>query len=137
MKKLLFPFLLICMLVILAACSEKDEVSTTEDTNHSFTEFSLDVNYGGNDDYDASYDSDKDALEVSIEDYRTKEELHGDMAFEKLNPLLEKLTFDASTPDDQVIAEVLSVFGLDSGYKEFELDVTFKDGKKAEYKNNQ
>lgn len=137
MKKILLPFILLCVFVILSACSDKDEVSKTEDTKHNFTEFSLDVNYGGNDDYDASYDLEKDSLEVSIEDYRTKEDLRGDMAFEKLNPLLENLTFDATTPDDQVIAEVLSVFGLDSNYKEFDLDVTFKDGKKAEYKKNQ
>ena len=137
MKKASLLLLSLFVLVFIVGCSDKDEVSTSQTTSHNFTEFSLDVNYGGNDDYEANYEVEKDVLEVSIEDYRTKEELRGDMAFDQLNPLLEKLTFDASTPDEAVIAEVLSVFGLDASYKEFDLDVIFKDGGVAEYKRNQ
>jgi hypothetical protein len=122
----------------LAACDDSSDVSTKEQTDspakHHFIEFSLDVDYLNKENYDAEYDQENDKLEASIEDDRNQENLNGNAAYERLNPLLEKLTFDATTPDDQVIAEVLKVFSLDDNYTEFDLEVTFHDGTRAEYK---
>ena len=141
MKKLIF---LTFLTVLLVACGDKEEVNTADNNNnnnnntinltHKFAEFNLEVDYSPNVKYDASFEKDVDGIEASIEDQLNNINLRGNEAYDKLNPLLEKLTFDASTPNEQVIEQVLSTFGLDSNYVEFELDVLYTDGTQKEYR---
>lgn len=135
MKKILLGSTLLCS-IFLAACNDNEEVTNKETESHNFTEFSLDVDYSATESYEASYDKENDdKLEASIEDDRNNKKLDGNKAYDELLPLLEKLKFDASTPDEQVIEEVIKVFNIDENYKEFDLDITFKDGIKSEYKH--
>ena len=142
MKKLI---LLTFLTVLLVACGDKEEVNTADNNNnnnnnntinltHKFAEFNLEVDYSPNVKYDASFEKDVDGIEASIEDQVNNIHLRGNEAYDKLNPILEKLTFDASTPNEQVIEQVLSTFGLDSNYVEFELDVLYSDGTQKEYR---
>ena len=141
MKKLI---MLTFLTVLLVACGDKEEVNTADNNNnnnnntinltHKFAEFNLEVDYSPNVKYDASFEKDVDGIEASIEDQVNNIHLRGNEAYDKLNPILEKLTFDASTPNEQVIEQVLSTFGLDSNYVEFELDVLYTDGTQKEYR---
>ena len=142
MKKLI---LLTFLTVLLVACGDKEEVNTADNNNnnnnnntinltHKFAEFNLEIDYSPNVKYDASFEKDVEGIEASIEDQVNNIHLRGNEAFDKLNPILEKLTFDASTPNEQVIEQVLSTFGLDSNYVEFELDVLYTDGTQKEYR---
>ena len=141
MKKLI---MLTFLTVLLVACGDKEEVNTADNNNnnnnntinltHKFAEFNLEVDYSPNVKYDASFEKDVDGIEASIEDQVNNIHLRGNEAYDKLNPILEKLTFDASTPNEQVIEQVLSTFGLDSNYVEFELDVLYSDGTQKEYR---
>ena len=134
MKKLL---LLTILSVFLVACGDKEQVDNGNNTvtlNHNFAEFNLDIDYSPTEKYEASFEKDVDGFEASIEDQINNENFHGNEAYDKLNPILEKLTFDATTPNEQVIEEVLSAFGLNPNYIEFELDVLFSDGTPKEYR---
>ena len=141
MKKLI---MLTFLTVLLVACGDKEEVNTADNNNnnnnntinltHKFAEFNLEIDYSPNVKYDASFEKDVEGIEASIEDQVNNIHLRGNEAFDKLNPILEKLTFDASTPNEQVIEQVLSTFGLDSNYVEFELDVLYSDGTQKEYR---
>ena len=137
MKKFL---LLAIISVFLVACGDKEQVDNNSNNNntvnltHNFAEFNLDIDYSPTEKYEASFEKDVDGLEASIEDQLNNVNLHGNEAYDKLNPILEKLTFDATTPNEQVIEQVLSAFGLDTNYIEFELDVLFTDGTQKEYR---
>ena len=143
MKKLL---LLTLLTIFLVACGDKEQVNTADNNNnnnnnnntvtltHKFAEFNLDVDYSPNVKYDASFEKDVDGIEASIEDQVNNINLRGNEAYDRLNPILEKLTFDASTPNEQVIEQVLAAFGLDTNYVEFELDVLYTDGTQKEYR---
>ena len=134
MKKLL---LLTILSIFLVACGDNEQVDTGNDTatlNHNFAEFNLDVDYSPTEKYEVSFEKDVEGFEASIEDQINNENYNGNEAYDKINPILEKLTFDATTPNEQVIEEVLSAFGLNSNYAEFELDVLFSDGTQKEYR---
>ncbi|WP_222123657.1 YusW family protein, partial [Bacillus pumilus] len=66
--------------------------------------------------------------------HKTDVKLTSDKAIAKLSPLLQKLTFDKNTPDQEVIDQVVDVFQLDKDYQKFDLEVVFSDGTKKEYK---
>ena len=128
MKKIFAISILSIFLV--AACGDKEKVDTGNNTvtlNHNFTEFDLEVDYSPTVKYEASLEKDVDGFEARIED-------RGNEAFDRLNPILEKLNFDATTPNEQVIDEVLTAFGLENNFTEFDLDVLFKDGTQKEYR---
>ncbi len=135
MKKFL---LLPLLTVFLVACGDKEQVNTNDNNSvnltHKYAEFNLEVDYSPTSKYDVSFEKDVDGIEASIEDQLNNENLNGNEAYDKLNPILEKLTFDATTPNEKVIEEVLTAFGLDSNYVEFELDVLFSDGTAKEYR---
>lgn len=134
MKKI---FVLSILSILLVACGDKEKVDTGNDTvtlTHNFAEFSLEVDYSSKEKYDASFEKDVNGIEAKIEDDVNNENLQGNKAYDILNPILEKLTFDATTPNEQVIEEVLTAFSLDNNFVEFELDVLFSDGTQKEYR---
>lgn len=104
------------------------------ENSFKFTSFDLDVNYKGNKSFDVNYENETDGMEAKIEDQVNNETLRGDDAFTQLSPIFESFTFDKTTPDDEVISEILKAFNLDTNYSKFELDVDFTDGTSKEYK---
>lgn len=143
----------------LAACGDKDEATNVPDnapveqsntTNTSvenptnatnspfnFTHFELDASYVDNKSYEVSYENESTGAEAKIEDEVNNSIIEGNQAMDKLVPIFESLTFDATTPDDEVINEVLQKFELTDNYKELEIDVQFADGTKKEYRQVQ
>lgn len=116
--------------------------STTENQVHdnaaknavfNFKEFSLDVDYPSNQSYEADYDYERSGMEAELEDDRNNEKLYGNEAFTKMEPLLKKLTFDSTTPNDEVIDQVISVFNIADDYQKIDIEVKFQDGTKKEY----
>lgn len=100
----------------------------------AFTSFDLDVDYKDNKSYEVSYENENSGMEAEIEDTVNNEKLNGDHAFEQLKPIFENFSFNKDTPEDEVIAEVLSAFELAEDYQQLELEVDFADGTKKEYK---
>lgn len=99
----------------------------------NFTDFSLDVDYSATESYDVDYDNERTGMEAEIEDDRNNEKLYGDEAFTKLEPLFKQLTFDSTTPNDEVIDQVISVFNIKDDYQSIEVEVKFADGTKKEF----
>lgn len=138
MKKFKFIAGVVLSVGILAACGDKEEVTNVpgdvaDNEAYAFNDFSLDVDYSATSSYEASFDNEQNKTEAQIEDTVNNERLEGNEAFDKLDSYLKQLTFDANTPNEEVIAEVMQVFGLDDNYTKFELDVRFNDGTEKEY----
>lgn len=142
--------------LLLAGCGDEDEVKeapNAENENQAemdpengtdknekldvtFKSFELEVDYKGeNNDYEADYDGQGANTEASIEDQVNDHEVHGDEAMEELLPMFEKLSFTEDSEEDQVIQDVISAFKVKDDYEEFNLEVTFNDGKTKEYKD--
>ena len=111
------------------------ETGSEENLPFAFKAFKLEVDHKGDDnDYEAEYDAMGAQTEASIEDELNKHEVRGDEAMEELTPILEKLKFTQDSTDDEVIQEVSKAFDVKDDYQEFELEVTFNDGKTKVYK---
>ncbi|MFE4351510.1 YusW family protein [Peribacillus butanolivorans] len=152
-KELSLPF---AAMLVMAGCGEdndevknppveenKDQAETNSETGtdnnkklpFTFKDFQLEVDYAGNDnEYEAEYDAMGVQTEASIDDQLNKHEVHSDEAMEELTPILEKLTFTKDSSDDEVIQDVTKAFNLKDDYEEFDLEVTYDDGTKKEYK---
>ncbi|WP_053073689.1 YusW family protein [Bacillus sp. LL01] len=103
-------------------------------TGHSFTKFDLEVEYDKDVKYEAEYEAEGNG-EAEIEDDLNEVSLKGDEAYTELSPLMEQLNIDSNSDDQEVITQVMEVFGLQDDYKEFELEVTFEDGTKKKYED--
>lgn len=103
------------------------------ETGHSFRKFDLEVEYAQDVKYDAEFEAAGNG-EAEIEDDRNNKHVKGDEAYQELSPLLEQLNIDENMEDSEVLAQVLEVFGLQDDFTEFELEVTFADGARKEYK---
>lgn len=111
-----------------------DEVAKMEKLD--YVEFELEVEYAGDKEYEAELELKSDQrVKAEIEDELKGVEVKGPKAFEQLYPLVEQLTITPDTPKEEAIQEVLQVFELDAGYEEFEVEITFKDGTKIEFKD--
>jgi len=100
---------------------------------YQFTSFELDVDYEQNKSFEAEYESERDGVEAKIEGGKFTDILTKDAALDELRPLFEELTFTSTTPDDEVISQVLRVFELNKDFKNFELEVEFSNGIEKEY----
>lgn len=154
MNKLKLKFILVIslMTVILYGCN-KDEVNDvpanapadqnatqqtgeapTDQVTFNFIEFSLDVDYSATESYEVEYEDKKTGIEAKLEDDRKNEKLQGDEAYTKLEPLFKQLNFDSTTPNDEVIDQVIKVFNIEDNYQSIEVDVEFVDGNEKEFK---
>lgn len=114
--------------------TEKQENENTAKTAiFNFTDFSLDVDYSATESYDVDYDNERTGMEAELEDDRNNEKLYGDEAYTKLEPLFKQLTFDSTTPNDEVIDQVISVFNIADDYQSIEVEVKFEDGTEKEF----
>ncbi|KGR85834.1 YusW family protein [Lysinibacillus odysseyi] len=100
-----------------------------------FTHFSLDVDYSETKSFEVEYENEQSGVEASIEDDINGDNSYGDEAYERLEPIFQSFKFGASTPEDEVITEVLNVFNLRDDYTELELEIRFTDGTEKEYHN--
>lgn len=99
-----------------------------------FVEFDLDVDLPDQDDaLQVSYDEDRDKAEAEYENKSTKENLKGNDAFDKIEPLLAELQLTPDMAEDEVINKVIEVFGIEQGYKSIDIDVTYPDGTEKDY----
>ncbi|WP_231744986.1 YusW family protein [Lysinibacillus sp. F5] len=149
--KLKFLLTISFMTVILYGCN-KDEVkdvptnapanqngtqqtgdTPTEQMTFNFLEFSLDVDYSATESYEVEYEDKKSGIEAKLQDDRKNERLQGDEAYTKLEPLFKQLNFDSTTPNDEVIDQVIKVFNIEANYQSIEVDVEFVDGNEKEF----
>lgn len=119
--------------------ADEDHINANEDqitkmNSLEYKDFELKVEYVDFKEYDAELELSQDnRLKAEIEEDGV--ETKGSEAFDKLYPLVEKLTITADTSKEEAIQEVLTVFNLDSNYEEFELEIKFKDDTKIEFKD--
>lgn len=106
----------------------------TDQVTFNFIEFSLDVDYSATESYEVEYEDKKTGIEAKLEDDRKNEKLQGDEAYTKLEPLFKQLNFDSTTPNDEVIDQVIKVFNIEDNYQSIEVDVEFVDGNEKEFK---
>ena len=97
------------------------------------THFDLDVEYANDVSYNAEYTNNQNQVSAELEDEINKVNASGDEAYNLLLPSLEQLTFDEKTEDQEVLSQVMTAFGLEDNYTEFELEVKFKNGEVKEY----
>ena len=93
----------------------------------------MDADYSMTESFEAEYENEQSGVEASIEDDVNGENLYGDEAYARFEPIFQGFTFDQSTPDDEVIAEVLKGFDLAEDYQDIEIEVRFADGTEKEY----
>lgn len=150
--KLKFILAIPLMTIILYGCN-KDEVkdvpanapadqnatqqtgdTPTDQVTFNFIEFSLDVDYSATESYEVEYEDKKTGIEAKLQDDRKNVKLQGDEAYTKLEPLFKQLNFDSTTPNDEVIDQVIKVFNIEDNYQSVEVDVEFVDGNEKEFK---
>lgn len=146
MKKLMF---LVVVSTLLVACGTKEKaenvpveqkvINTTApaDRPFNFTHFDLEIEYDKDISYDVSYENEKSGVEVKIEDELNNQIIQGNEAMDTLLPIFESFTFDATTDSDVVIDEVLQKFEQPNNFKSVEIEITFADGTKKEYRRTQ
>ncbi|TKI68202.1 hypothetical protein FC756_10945 [Lysinibacillus mangiferihumi] len=108
--------------------------NVTDQVPFNFLEFALDVDYSPTESYEIEYENKKNGLEVKLKDDRNNERIQGDKAYTKVEPLLKQLTFDSTTPNDEVIEQVIKVFNIKDDYQSIEVEVEFADGTEKEFK---
>nr|WP_235473522.1 YusW family protein [Lysinibacillus macroides] len=155
MKKLRIKYLLTIsvMASLLVGCNDKEKVTdvptnapadqstaqqagdnVTDQAAYNFVEFSLDVDYSATESYEVEYEDKRSGIEAKLEDDRNNIRLQGDEAYTKLDPLFKQLNFDSTTPNDEVIDQVIKVFNIEDNYQSIEVEVEFVDGNEKEFK---
>lgn len=114
--------------------SQQTGETPTDQMTFNFIEFSLDVDYSATESYEVEYEDKKTGIEAKLQDDRKNEKLQGDEAYTKLEPLFKQLNFDSTTPNDEVIDQVIKVFNIDNSFQSIEVDVEFVDGNEKEFK---
>ncbi|CAG9621695.1 YusW family protein [Sutcliffiella rhizosphaerae] len=103
-------------------------------TGHQFTKFDLEVEYENNTKFEVEFEAEGNG-EAEVEDGINNNFLQGDEAYKMLSPLMGQLDFVQNAETNDVIIQVLDVFGLQDDYQEFELEVIFSDGTKKKYED--
>lgn len=152
--------ILFSSVLLLGACGNEDQVTQpiTEETTETndgnadanpegglaeenvggevfgFVDFELDVDYPDQDDaLQVSYEEDRDRVESEYENKLTNEDLEGDDAFDKIEPLLAQLELTADMSDEEVINKVIEVFSIEPNYESIEIEVRYPDGTDKDY----
>lgn len=111
-----------------------DEVAKMDRLN--YVEFELKVEYPERKEYEVKLEKKHDnRVEAKIEDELNGTEIKGTEAFEQLYPIVEQLQIMPSTSKEEAIQQILDAFQLNPSYEEFELEITFKDNTKIEFKD--
>ncbi|WP_172369495.1 YusW family protein [Sporosarcina jiandibaonis] len=135
MKKHTVLFIvLLCSLLIVGACNNRNIVTNTEDegdkkslgSKYGFT--FLDLSADTNEMKEAlkvTYDEKKDKTEAMYENKIDDFYLHGNAAMEKLDEIFEELALDPEMDDEDMIKKASEAFEIND-YKSLKLDVKFK-----------
>lgn len=115
---------------------DKNTDTNTSTTNKDipFNEFSLEVKYPNNQEYEADYDYENNNVDASIEDDVKNARVTGNDAAKQLGDILKSLDIDAQTSENDVITKVISAFGVSDNYQAIDVDITFTDGTEKEYR---
>lgn len=115
---------------------DKNTDTNTSTTNKDipFNEFSLEVKYPNNQEYEADYDYENNNVDASIEDDVNNTRVTGNDAAKQLGDILKSLDIDAQTSENDVITKVISAFGVSDNYQAIDVDITFTDGTEKEYR---
>ncbi|MGG0670017.1 YusW family protein [Lederbergia citrisecunda] len=101
-----------------------------------YAEFELEVEYAGDTEYEVELEQKTvGSVKAKIEDSLNHVEKRGNEAFDELHPLVQKLNITQQTKKDEAISDVLKTFNLPTDYTKFDLEVTFNDGTKIEFKD--
>ncbi|WP_144789375.1 YusW family protein [Lysinibacillus fusiformis] len=114
--------------------SQQAGETPTDQVTFNFLEFSLDVDYSATESYEVEYENKKSGISAKLQDDRQNVKLQGDEAYTKLEPLFKQLNFDSTTPNDEVIDQVIKVFNIEDNYQSIEVEVEFMDGNEKEFK---
>src|SRR5690625_5027975 len=98
-----------------------------------FYEFSLEVSYGKNQEFEVTIDKDRnEPIEAEVEDELKNEFLQGRDAFDYIFERVEKLEITSDSERQNVIDKMLEAFDLSADYTEFDLEIDFNDGKQLD-----
>ena len=120
--------------------TSNSDQGTANDTNAQenetpFNEFSLEVKYPNNQEYEAEYDYENNRIDASIEDDVNNTRVKGEDAEKQLRDKLKSLNIDAQTSEKDVISSVISAFDVADNYQAIDVDITFADGTEKEYRS--
>lgn len=105
--------------------------SKMEDLN--FNEISIEIIYQDGKEYEVEIDQDRnEPMEAKVEDDLNNAFLQGKDAFDHIFERAKKLEITKENSDQDVIKQVLQSFNLPEDYTEFEIEITFNDGKKLD-----
>ncbi|MGI8315260.1 YusW family protein [Halobacillus mangrovi] len=113
---------------------EYTENNLREENQFTFKEFDLEVDYVDRISYEIEFHQSKNTIKATINDL-DQQKVTGQEAYNQLSPLFQEMSFDEDSSEEEVIQDVLDVLDLDQTYKEFELDVTYKNGIEKEYED--
>ncbi|REJ09639.1 YusW family protein [Halobacillus trueperi] len=99
-----------------------------------FQQFDLEIDYVDTLSYQIKYVSNEAQTRAIINEIG-EEKISGEKALDQLTPHFMELSFDEDSSEQEVIEDVLQVFGLDETYKEFKLRVVYSNGLEAEYED--
>ena len=116
------------------ATTTNNAVTNANNNAFDFTHFSLDVDYGGAQEFDVEYENEQSGVEASYEDDVNNNRYYGNDAYDRMESVFQSFKFNKDTSEDEVIKEVLNAFNLPEDYQKFDLEVRFADGTEKEYK---
>ncbi|RDB34225.1 YusW family protein [Exiguobacterium sp. RIT594] len=111
---------------------DQDTVTDNADKDYGFVSLSVEADTSDMmDAVDISYDRDNDGTEA---DYKMNgEQARGNEAMKTLDAKLDELNLDADTSNDDAIAQVEKVFGINDATR-LEIEIEFADGTEKEFK---
>lgn len=116
------------------ASNQEDMLQRMDELDYA--EFELEVEYAGDTEYEMELETKSvGTVKAKIEDSLNHVEKNGTEAFDELHPLVQKLNITQQTNKDEAVSEVLKTFNLPTDYTKFDLEITFNDGTKIEFKD--
>ncbi|MGI2327826.1 YusW family protein [Planococcus sp. YIM B11945] len=102
-----------------------------------FTDFELNVDYPDqNDAFDVSYEEDREKVEAEYKNTLKKQDLTGNDAMDELEIAFGNMELREDMSEDDVIPQVVEAFGIEDGYDNIEIDVTYQGGSEKEYRGS-
>jgi hypothetical protein len=160
----LMPAILFSSIAVLSACGSSDDVTepvqNEEQTDQGggpadaspgggldeadigggafgFTDFELNVDYPDqNDAFDVSYEEDREKVEAEYKNTFKKQDFTGNDAMDELEIAFGNMELREDMAEDDVIPQVVEAFGIEDGYDNIEIDVTYPGGNEKEYRGS-
>ncbi|WP_269148256.1 YusW family protein [Planococcus antarcticus] len=93
------------------------------------------MNFPGVDnEIEINYEENRDKVEAAYKNEKMKTNLAGNDAMAEIEGGLSQMELTPKTADEEVITQVIEAFGIEEGFTEIEVEVTYPDGVKKEYK---